>query len=77
MPHCQTLVIGDQRVQIASITQTLHDEIFFLQDRIALLKRQSVENSGVLITYQDLLESRISVLHWLNNYSSGAEQVTH
>lgn len=53
----------------ASIATKVLEDIQFLQDRIARMKKLQTPNSTVLKTYQSMLESRESVLQWLNENS--------
>lgn len=49
----------------AAIAAKVHEDIHFLEDRIARIKKLQTPNSTVLKTYQSMLESRESVLLWL------------
>lgn len=49
----------------AAIAAKIAEDIQFLQDRIARIKKLQTPNSSVLNTYQSMLESRESVLQWL------------
>lgn len=49
----------------AAIASKVLEDIHFLQDRIARMKKLQTPNSTVLKTYQSMLESRESVLQWL------------
>lgn len=48
-----------------AIAAKILEDIQFLQDRIARIKKLQTPNSSVLNTYQSMLESRESVLQWL------------
>ena len=52
------------------------EDIHFLRDRIAHIKRSrmSSPNPVILQTYQSMLESRESVLAWLNEHNISSEQ---
>lgn len=48
-----------------AIAAKVVEDIQFLQDRIARIKKLQTPNSTVLKTYQSMLESRETVLQWL------------
>lgn len=63
-----SLVIGDQRVKVDAISRKIEQDIAFLRERIWGMKNQSNPNTVVLKTYETMLESRLSVLKWLEDY---------
>lgn len=71
--NCTTLVIGDQRIKIAAISQKIANDISYLEERIAALTAQATPNTVVLKTYEDMLDSRLSVLGWLTSYQPQPE----
>ncbi|MGH1370664.1 MAG: hypothetical protein ACRBBW_01425 [Cellvibrionaceae bacterium] len=73
-PNIQSLVIGDKRVKIDAISSKIEQDVFFLEDRILAIKSQAVPNTVILKTYEDMLSSRRSVLHWLAEYLPEDEQ---
>lgn len=48
-----------------AIAAKVIEDIHFLKDRIERIKKLQTPNSTVLKTYQSMLESRESVLEWL------------
>jgi hypothetical protein len=58
----------------SAITAKVIEDINFLQDRIARIKKLQTPNSAVLKTYQSMLESRESVLQWLNENGDADDQ---
>ncbi|WP_439133240.1 hypothetical protein [Pseudomaricurvus sp.] len=66
--NCTTLVIGDQRVKITAISQKIAQDISFLEARIADLMAHATPNTVILKTYEEMLDSRLSVLGWLSSY---------
>lgn len=64
----QSLVIGDKRVKIDAISSKIEQDVQFLEDRILAIKGQTVPNTVILKTYEDMLSSRLSVLNWLTEY---------
>lgn len=71
----QSLVIGDKRVKIDAISSKIEQDVLFLEDRILAIKAQTVPNTVILKTYEDMLSSRLSVLNWLTEYLP--EDLTH
>lgn len=63
-----SLVIGDQRVKVDAISRKVEQDVAFLRERIWTMKNQSNPNTVVLKTYEEMLESRLSVLKWLEDY---------
>ena len=63
--HRDSLIIGNRRVDIASISQKVEQDVNFLSERIELMKQQRNPNPVVLETYESMLASRLSVLDWL------------
>jgi hypothetical protein len=59
----------------ASIAAKVLEDIHFLQDRIARIKKLQTPNSAVLKTYQSMLESRESVLQWLKENGDMDDEV--
>ena len=57
------------------MTTKVMEDIHFLRDRIAHIKRSrmSTPNPVILQTYQSMLESRESVLAWLNENNISSE----
>ncbi|MBU3069058.1 hypothetical protein KOI40_04450 [Aestuariicella sp. G3-2] len=71
--NCTTLVIGDQRIKITAISQKIANDISYLEKRIATLTAQATPNTVILKTYEDMLDSRLSVLGWLTSYQPQPE----
>ncbi len=67
-PNTQSLIIGDKRVKVEAISDKIQRDILFLEDRILAIQNQSVPNTVILKTYEDMLFSRRSVLDWLADY---------
>ena len=55
--------LNDERSK--DIAKKVLEDINFLKDRISRIKRTNNINPGVLNTYESMLESRQSVLKWL------------
>lgn len=58
-----------------AIAAKVLEDIQFLQDRIARIKKLQTPNATVLKTYESMLESRESVLQWLQE--NGGIENTH
>lgn len=63
------LMIGDELVDRALVSEKLHQDIAFLTDRIERLNRQRSPNPKVIKVYEDMLDTRHSVLSWINGQS--------
>lgn len=62
------IAIGQQRVHVNAVTSKIRDDIAFLQDRIHRMEQMKSPNQTVLNTYKAMLESRRSVLRWLEEH---------
>jgi len=62
------IAIGQQRVHVNAVTTKIQNDIAFLEDRIGRMKNMKAPSQTVLNTYQAMLESRLSVLHWLEDH---------
>ncbi len=62
------IVIGRNKVQVSAVHSKIIQDIAFLEDRITQIKKSSSPNSMMLKTYQDMLNSRQSVLAWLEHH---------
>lgn len=56
-----------QWVNTETIRLKVEQDIAFLSDRIAALKNHPRPNRVVIDTYQSMLDSRLSVLKWLQH----------
>jgi len=61
----RVLSIGPRRVKVNSVTAKVLEDINFLRDRIDKIKRLNSPNKTILSTYEEMLESRESILEWL------------
>lgn len=59
-----------QSVNTEAIRQKVEQDIAFLSDRIAELQNRPRPNRVVIDTYQTMLDSRLSVLKWLQHGES-------
>ncbi len=64
----QTVVIGNQRIKIDEISKKIAQDVSFLRHRIDCLENQARPNAVVISTYKNMLDSRLSVLNWLEDY---------
>jgi len=63
------IMIGNELVDRALVSEKLHQDIVFLTDRIERLNRQRSPNPKIIKVYQDMLDTRHSVLNWINGHS--------
>ncbi|WP_211224484.1 hypothetical protein [Marinimicrobium agarilyticum] len=61
------LVQGSQLNDSENVRRKVEQDIAFLTDRIASLEAHHRPNQPVIDTYRSMLESRRSVLNWLNH----------
>ena len=64
------IMIGDELVDRTLISKRLNQDIAFLTDRIERLNRQRSPNPKVIKVYQDMLDTRHSVLNWIKGQAS-------
>lgn len=64
----RSLQIGSEHVNVNTVTNKVLEDIDFLRDRIRMLENQATPNTVILNTYQKMLESRESVLGWLEEH---------
>lgn len=64
----RTLQIGGEHVNVNTVTSKVLEDINFLRNRIQMIENQSTPNPVILNTYQKMLESRESVLNWLEEH---------
>jgi len=71
------LVVDGRLANAEAVRDKVCEDIAFLSNRIALMERQNRPNRPVLDTYKRMLNSRRSVLNWLEHgrgaHSSGVE----
>jgi hypothetical protein len=67
-----SLVIGDNKVSTDAMVEKVRKDIAFLNAKILYVEGQRKPNSEVLKTYKAMLESRYSVLEWLESSHSQA-----
>jgi len=67
------LVIDGRLANAEAVREKVRNDIAFLSDRIALLERQPRPNAPVLNTYRRMLDSRQSVLKWLEHGHRGED----
>ncbi|MGD8175583.1 hypothetical protein [Marinimicrobium sp. ARAG 43.8] len=60
------LLANGQLQQVQHVRLKVEQDIAFLRHRIDALEAQLRPNQPVIDTYRTMLESRRSVLHWLN-----------
>lgn len=71
------LVTGGALVGARAVRTRVRQDIDFLRDRIAALEQQTRPNRYVIKTYRAMLDSRRSVLEWLDHgddYGASAER---
>jgi len=59
------IAIGEQRIHVNAVTTKIREDIAFLEDRIRRMEQMRNPSQTVLNTYKSMLDSRVSVLHWL------------
>lgn len=64
----RALMIGNRRIKIDEISKKIEQDVRFLRHRIYSLKNQARPNTVIIQTYEDMLQSRLSVLNWLEDY---------
>ncbi len=62
-----SLVIGDNKVSTDAMVEKVRKDIAFLNAKILYVEGQRKPNNEVLKTYKAMLESRYSVLEWLES----------
>lgn len=67
-----SLVIGDNKVSTDAMVEKVRKDIAFLNAKILYVEGQRKPNNEVLKTYKAMLESRYSVLEWLESSHSQA-----
>jgi len=65
----QSIMIGDELLDRTVVSEKLNQDIEFLTDRIERLNRQRSPNPKIIKVYQDMLDTRHSVLDWINGQS--------
>lgn len=68
------LVVGGQLANASKVRLKVRQDIAFLKDRIASLESHPRPNQPVIDTYRGMLESRQSVLKWLEHGNPGPHQ---
>jgi chaperonin cofactor prefoldin len=61
------MVVDGQLTEVRSVQTKVEKDINFLENRIQLMQKQKTPNAQALATYQNMLQSRQSVLCWLNS----------
>lgn len=61
------LVVNGRLANAEAVREEVREDIAFLSKRIALMERQNRPNRPVLNTYKRMLDSRQSVLNWLEH----------
>jgi len=61
------LVVDGRLANAEAVHEKVREDIAFLSNRIALMERQTRPNKPVLDTYKRMLDSRQSVLNWLEH----------
>lgn len=61
------LVVSGRLKQANDVRRKVEQDIAFLSDRISALEAQQRPNHPVIDTYRTMLESRRSVLRWLQD----------
>lgn len=62
-----SLVVAGHLANASRVREKVRQDIAFLEDRIASLESQQRPNRPVIETYRTMLESRQSVLRWLEH----------
>lgn len=70
------LNIGTEAFNSTEVAEKVQADISFLLSRLTLLKEQPNPNPIVLQTYQEMLESRQAVLHWLMQDTPADQKAT-
>ncbi len=65
----QNIMIGNELLDRTVVSEKLNQDIEFLTDRIERLNRQRSPNPKIIKVYQDMLDTRHSVLDWINGQS--------
>lgn len=60
-----SIVIGRDKIQASVVHSKILQDIAFLESKITQIKKSASPNSVMLKTYQDMLNSRQSVIGWL------------
>ena len=66
------LVVDGRLANAEAVREKVCEDIAFLSNRIALMERQNRPNRPVLDTYKRMLNSRQSVLNWLEDGRRGS-----
>lgn len=66
------LIIGNNKVSTDTMVEKVRKDIAFLNAKILYVEGQRKPNTEVLKTYKAMLESRYSVLEWLETSHSQA-----
>jgi len=69
-----SLVVGGHLANASRVREKVRQDIAFLKDRIDSLESQHRPNQPVIDTYRTMLESRQSVLKWLEHGRWGEEE---
>lgn len=69
-----SLVVGGHLANASRVREKVRQDIAFLQDRIASLEIQHRPNQPVIDIYRTMLNSRQSVLSWLEHGELGADK---
>jgi len=62
-----SLVVGGHLANASRVREKVRQDIAFLRDRITALESQQRPNQPVIDTYRTMLDSRESVLKWLEH----------
>ncbi|WP_236074733.1 hypothetical protein [Teredinibacter purpureus] len=72
----KVIAVGQQRVHVSAVTTKICEDIAFLEDRIHRLEEMKAPSETVINTYRAMLESRQSVLEWLQEHPLETSQTT-
>ncbi len=61
------IVVDGHLTEVANVQFKVEQDINFLENRITLMKQQTVPNQVVIEIYENMLRSRKSVLSWLSD----------
>ena len=68
--HHNNMPAARRTLDTLAVRNKVEEDITFLQMRISMLEKHSRPNRIVLDTYQNMLNSRIAVLKWLQDGNS-------
>ena len=61
------IVVDGHLTEVANVQFKVEQDINFLENRITLMKQQTVPNQVVIEIYENMLRSRKSVFYWLSD----------